>query len=182
MLTPAFERAFKNVYGKPCRSAKPGYGSFLTFEFGEPHLEIREPRDAPKRATRKVRELFARRGVAVHGEWHLWVYECDWEILVEGRRIANNRSSWTYERGTNRLDGQKLMRFSLQPRGLQSIFEFDLGGVLVTRPYDRSGEQWILFCPSKKVLTLRADSKYAFHASNLPEDQAKWESVVSAGI
>jgi hypothetical protein len=37
-----FEKVFKGILGKPCWDVKPGHGSFLTMEFGKPHLEVRE--------------------------------------------------------------------------------------------------------------------------------------------
>ncbi len=37
--------SFSPLYGMPCWNAKHGHGSFITFEFGEPHLEIHEPRE-----------------------------------------------------------------------------------------------------------------------------------------
>lgn len=176
-IDPIFRRIFKKLYGKPCWGAKPGYGSFLTFEFGQPHLQIREPTTTVKKASRRVREVLGSRGVYVRGEWHLWIYCCDWEIFWKGKRVANSQSSRTYEKGVHALDGQKLIRFSLQPRGLHSTFEFDLGGVLVTRPYDRKSEQWMLSCPTSKVLTLRADKRYTFHASNRARDAGPWKSI-----
>ena len=56
------------------------HGSFVTLEFGEPHLEVREPRDAEPDTSPKLRELFARRNVTIRGEWHLWVYCSSWSI------------------------------------------------------------------------------------------------------
>lgn len=32
----------KNIIGKPCWNVKKGYGSFITFEFGEPKLNCYE--------------------------------------------------------------------------------------------------------------------------------------------
>ena len=92
MKALVIEEAFSQLYGKPCWQVKQGYGSFLTFEFGEPHLHIREPKPASEQASAKVRKLLARRQVTIHGDWHLWIYLCDWQILSHGQAIANSES------------------------------------------------------------------------------------------
>jgi hypothetical protein len=35
--------AFSKIYGLPAWQVRKGVGSFLTLEFGEPHLQIRAP-------------------------------------------------------------------------------------------------------------------------------------------
>jgi hypothetical protein len=74
---PIIEDVFIPIYGKPCWQFQQGYGSFLTLEFGEPHLHIREPWQAGAQASDKLQKHAARRLVSVHGDWHLWVYLCD---------------------------------------------------------------------------------------------------------
>lgn len=66
----------EKIYNLPCWSVKQGHGSFLTFEFGEPHLKIVEPRPAEGITCQKVRRDFSNRKVIVHGDWHLWIYCC----------------------------------------------------------------------------------------------------------
>src|ERR1700730_15266743 len=56
-----FDRIFKMLYGKPCWNVKPGYGSFLTLEFGKPHLQIHEPRKPRPDASLTVGSLLSRR-------------------------------------------------------------------------------------------------------------------------
>ena len=92
-------------------------------------------------------------------------------------RVANNKSSRTHEKGVQELDGQKLLRLSQHSRGLHSTFEFDLGGVLITRPYDQKSEQWMLFEPSGFVLTLRGDKRFSYHRSNELCDADSWKSI-----
>jgi hypothetical protein len=177
-IAPIFEEVFKKLYGKPCWGVKQGVGSCLTFEFGSPHLEITEPKSVGMNFSPKVREILARRRIYVHGQWHLWIYFCDWAISSKGRRIASSNSrDDTIKKGTSVLDGQKLVRFSVIPRGNRSVFEFDLGGTLVTRPCNRRGEQWLLFCPARKVLTMRADKCYKYHSSK-SRTHGPWKPVV----
>jgi hypothetical protein len=178
-IAPIFQRIFGAVYGRPCWNVKPGYGSFLTLEFGKPHLEIREPATAPKSYSVKVRRRLARRNVFVHGEWHLRIAECAWEVLCNGKHVGNGATKRSMGRAANILDGQKLVRFSFTPEDLQCVFEFDLGASLRTIPYDRKGEQWVLFTPEKKVLTLRADRCYRYMRANLRHDKGKWKPALN---
>lgn len=155
-----FERVFRNIYGKPCWGVKQGYGSFLTFEFGKPHLVVREPIAGGKEASAKVRKSLARRLAYPRGQWHLWLYCCDWVVLARGRRVGDSSSDVRIRRAAEFLNGQKLVRFSISPRKFQCVFEFDLGGAVITRPYDKESEQWLLYEPSGKVLVLHADGYY----------------------
>lgn len=155
------------MYGRPCWNVKPGYGSSITLEFGKPHLEIREPIIASTRHL-KVRRLFARRNVFVHGEWHLHIYDCAWEVLNNDKHVGNGSTKRSMQRAAKLLDGQKLIKFSFTPKDLQCLFEFDLGGALKTVPYDGKGEQWILFTPERKVLILRADRCYQYVPADVP--------------
>jgi hypothetical protein len=177
-VTPVFERAFAKLYGKPCWGVKQGHGSFLTMEFGKPHLEIREPIVASAKAPKTVRAGLARRGAYVDGDWHLWIYCCAWELLFNDKQLVHSESTDSrIVRAANFLNGQKLVRFSMVPRGTRCVFEFDLGGVLKTWPYSRTDEQWLLYEPTGKVLVLRADKRYSHHPANRPEDQSNWRSI-----
>jgi len=177
-IAPVFERAFGRIYGEFCWGVRPGYGSFLTLEFGKPHLEVREPMIANKGVSARVCEGMARRGVFVHGEWHLWIYCCDWEVLSKGKRVGDSSTKRKIWSAVDCLDGQKLTRFSMSPRNVHCIFEFDLGATLKTKAYDKDSEQWILFEPSHKALTVRADGRYSYKRSNSSEDD-KWRSIQS---
>jgi hypothetical protein len=57
------------------------------------------------------------------------------------------------------------------------VFEFDLGAKLETVPSDRKSEQWLLFTPNKKVLTLRADRRYQYTRSGQTRDKEQWRPV-----
>lgn len=78
----------------------------------------------------------------------------------------------------NLLDGQKLIQFSLFPKKVQCIFEFDLGATLRTVSCDRKGEQWVLHTPERKALTLRADRRYQYMRADLPRDQGLWKPAL----
>jgi hypothetical protein len=171
------EKIFRTLYGKPCWGVRPGYGFCLTLEFGRPHLEVREPVVASQSASAKVRKGLARRVVCVHGEWHLWIYCCDWIVVSGSKRIGGSSTKADVRRAADFLDGQALTGFSISPRKVACAFEFDLGATLKTRPYDNISEQWLLYEPSRKVLTVRADGRYRYTDSGRPEDQGEWKPI-----
>jgi len=177
LMPMQIESVFKRIYGKPCWGVKPGFGSFLTLEFGKPHLEVREPIVANKAASPKVREELARRGVYVHGEWHLWIYCCDWEVLSGSKRIGDSSAKRKIRCAAEFLDGQELTRFSISPRKVSCVFEFDLGATLKTRPFDNESEQWFLYEPSHKFLSVRADGRYQYKRSDVPEGPGEWKPM-----
>jgi len=177
-VAQTLERAFRRIYGKPCWGVKQGQGSFLTFEFGESHVVVHEPVIASRSASPDVRKALARRRAFARGQWHLWIYCCSWQVLSRGRSLAHSESSDTkIHRAADLLNGQKLVRFSILPRKLQCIFEFDLGGTLKTEPYDKESEQWLLYEPSKKVLLLRADSRYKHARADVPSNEKDWKPL-----
>jgi hypothetical protein len=176
-MNQQFEKVFEDILGKPCWNVKPGYGSFLTLEFGKPHLVVHEPIAARKERSAKVRENLACRQVYARGEWHLCIYCCDWEVHCKGKRVGDSSTKLRIRRAADFLDGQKLIRFSILPRKVQSIFVFDLGGTLKTFPYDKDSEQWLIFEPSHKVLILRADGRYKYVRSDLPDDEKAWKLI-----
>jgi len=69
--------------------AKEGYGASINLDFGQPFLKIREPIKSNAKSKR-VREILSFRQVIVSGEWHLWIYICDWFILQKGETIAKS--------------------------------------------------------------------------------------------
>jgi hypothetical protein len=176
-VDPIFQRVFKEVYGRPCWGVENCVGSDIVFEFGDPHLVIREPSAARPKASRRVRELFARRGVTVQGQWHLWIWMCNWEIFHKGKRLGSDRARSNLQPIVHSLDGQKLIRFSFPPRGNECVFDFDLGGVLITHPWGPDDDQWMLYEPSGFVLTFRGNNRFSHHRSNQPWDAGPWKPI-----
>ena len=172
-LDPIFERCFAPLIGRPCWQVKPGYGSFITLEFGEPHLEIREPKDAAPDASPKVREIFSQRNVTVRGEWHLWVYCCNWSILNTDQIVGCSDDNESFGTATQFLDGQALTAAATDSSASSQFF-FDLGGLLTTTPYDDDSEQWMLYQPDGNVLSLRANGTYCYSPSNTDQNAEEW--------
>jgi hypothetical protein len=177
---------FEPICGKPCWEVKQGHGSFLTLEFGTPKLFVGEVRERPrKRRLVKIWKSVSPRQVFVHGEWHLWIYCCEWKLTLGLGRLANVHSESSKRQiaaALRILNGQDLTKVSINPKAGSSIFEFDLGGKLTTKrkkdlntvgePY----ENWMLFEPSGHVLTYRADGKYSWHRADEPFENPEWLS------
>lgn len=176
-VTHVFERAFRPLYRLPCWNVQPGYGTFLILEFGEPHLSIREPRDASSDVSARLRKLFARRHVFVHGDWHLWIHSCEWTVHQDRTLVGDSTSNRRIKSAADVLDGQQLASFNFTLRGCRSSFVFDLGATLETWPYDRKGEQWLLYQPSGKVLRLRADKKYCHSSKDAAPNTERWRPI-----
>src|SRR6266478_1567630 len=71
---------FAPLVGQLVWQVRRGVGTFLTLEFGTPHLSIREPIVASPDSLARVRRNLQRRGVYVTGDWHFWVQYGEWKI------------------------------------------------------------------------------------------------------
>lgn len=172
-----FQRSFSRLAGQTCWGVKRGHGSFLTLEFGLPHLRVREPR-AVVGASAPVARLLSRRSVTVRGDWHLWLYCCAWAVFDKSHDLVGDTSSkQKIDRAARFLDGQRLVSATLTPRKLRTNLRFDLGARLVTEPYDRVSEQWYLYEPEGKVLALRADRTWSYHPGNQPPETIRWRAL-----
>lgn len=166
-LPKPIAQAFEPILGKPAWQVKQGYGSFLTLEFGEPHLDIVEPNPKRRRQSRDV---------TVCGDWHLWIYCCGWDIVQNGELLAY----WESEdaeiaKAAAELDGQCLEKIWLEPESVITHFEFDLGAVLKTYPYDEElNEQWFLYEPTGGVLSLRSDGMHSHGPGDTPPEEECW--------
>jgi hypothetical protein len=171
-------QVFVPLRGLPAWNVRRGYGSFLTLEFGAPQLVIREPRVASTRSSAKVRKLRARRLVNVTGDWHLWIYCCNWRIDTGGKTLAvSEASNQRIDKAAKELNGQRLIDVFVDPATGASAFTFDLGATLRTWPWEPDGdgpyEQWMLYIrETGDVLTWREDGCYSLGPGNrLPEEK-----------
>lgn len=54
------------------------------------------------------------------------------------------------------------------------MFEFDLGGRLVVKPWRPEDEAWMLYEPTGNVLVLRADKRFSQQHRDACHDRAVW--------
>jgi hypothetical protein len=170
---------FEPVLGLHAWGVSHGYGSFVTLEFGNPELRIQTPRlvpihldGAPSKTERRV--------VRARGQWHLWIYCCDWSISINEIQLAHNESDDArIERALSILNGQILTNVSVKG-ATQTTFDFDLGAALTTwasppDSYDGEDvEQWYLYEPDGQVLALRSDGYVSLGPGNRTEDEHDW--------
>ena len=146
------------VLGHPSWLVERGHGSFITVEFGEPELQVREPKP------RKVHiegapEKTLQRSSFVTGQWHLWIYCCQWSLMLGDAQLAHCESDdVTMHRALRVLNGQELQAVEIEPADGRTKFSFDLGCSLFTLPAeagvyeDEPVEQWYLYLRSGPVL------------------------------
>lgn len=163
----AIDRCFAKILNKPCWGVE-SRDTWISFKFGNPHLQIVEPRPARDKMPSIVRKIFVERhDVIVRGEWQLMIAACDWVVRSHGREFANSKNPRGPAKAARFLWGQRLISVVLSKRGARTLFQFDLGGELETRPFSRKDLQWQLREPGDYFLEFRGDRKYAYaHGSN----------------
>jgi hypothetical protein len=158
------------MIGLPAWGVKKGYGSFVTFEFGEPKLHVHE---------RRLESGRLRRYAFVEGRWHVWIYCCHWRIFQDGEALAwSEDADDLIGRAAAELDGQALVRVEADPETGRSSFTFDLGGVMKTWPYgdDPTLEQWMISDDSEQF-AFRADGHFSQEPDNTPVGQEHWRPL-----
>ena len=175
--------AFTPLIGLPCWGVERGHGSILSFEFGSPHLIVREPY-VSNSPSAKLQKQSLRRRVKPVGEWHLFVFCCHWSVTIASELLADDeRTAEEIEAATHVLDGQKLTAVTLDPATRATILLFDLGATLKTWPYEANeDEQWSLYLPSGDVLTYRADGMYSLQPGDQTPDQMAWHAGAQSVI
>ncbi len=176
------EKVFTPLYGKPCWNVGHGWGSFLTLEFGSPRLLIDEPEEAQPDWSPSMRKHHARRRIRVGGEWHLWIYCCEWSVCTGDKLVGDSAlessSKRRIARGAKELDGQKLLQVEVAPSRGSSIFTFDLGSRLETAPYKAGSTQWLLYEPSGKVFSYCDNGMYSHQRGNTPPSRKKYQALI----
>lgn len=150
--TPDVQAAFAPLAELPCWNVHVGYGGSLVMDFGEPRLKI-----SPERPNNKSRRP---RFIHLYGQWHLWLWCCDWFVVQDGRRQGGSLTKSRQEKAVQRLAHRKLLNVAVNTIPGRSVFTFEGGVHLSTRPYNRhyyhrsDREQWLFFEPSDMVLSL----------------------------
>ena len=103
----------------PAWLPRKGVGSFLTIEFGPPHLVVREPLTKPG-----VRERLRRRRVDVKGEVHLWVKADHWTLQAADWSITSNDGEREITRKLDVLSGQKIIQILVEQDKTLLVFEY----------------------------------------------------------
>ncbi|MGD0567318.1 MAG: hypothetical protein ABSA78_02845 [Candidatus Sulfotelmatobacter sp.] len=135
-LKKEVETLFQPVLGRRAWGAKAGWGSFVTIEFGERHLQQHH----------------------YHGDWHLWLYQCDWTLNSETHEMTNSESKkGLIQTAIDNLNQLELLGLSFDAERMATEFLFQGNLRLRCQPYPNAkpDEQcWMLFMPDKQVASL----------------------------
>ena len=136
-LKKQIEALFRRLIGQKAWSASVGWGSFVTIEFGRKRLYHRH----------------------YHGDWHLWLYLCEWSLNSNGRCLANSESKKrVMQLAIDNLNGEALTAVSFESLGMVTEFVFENHLQLRCKPYADAApdeECWMLFTPDRQVVSLR---------------------------
>lgn len=136
-LKKQIEKLFTPLIGQKAWGASVGWGSFVTVEFGSKHLHHRH----------------------YHGDWHLWLYQCDWSLSSNGRCLADSESKRkVMQLAIDNLNGSKLTHFSFDSQRTITEFVFENQLHLRCKPYPDAApdeDYWLLFASDRQVASLR---------------------------
>jgi len=129
---------FQPLIGQKAWGGKVGWGSFVTIEFGPKHLENHH----------------------FHGEWHFWLYQCDWELRSGDRLLADSeQKKRIMQLAVDNVNEAELTDFFFDSRQVLSTLTFGRQLRLTCKPYPDAApdeECWMLFMPDQQVSILRA--------------------------
>jgi len=133
MNSELIERKMELSKGQEASKVQLGWGSFLTFDFGELRL---------------VRNHY-------RGTWVLWIYMCDWTVSSTTRQLADSERRRTFIREfVKGFKNRKLEDFATHERNHVSRFIFSGGLTLECKPYELNQEDplWRLYTPDSQVI------------------------------
>jgi hypothetical protein len=166
---------FRPIFGQPSWHGSAEFGSWLTINFGDPHLVVREAvPDAKARALQ-------RRVAVVEGAHRLWVEMGAWKLHIGKRQFAHSEQSRRQlQRAAATLEGQKLHEIQISAKPLVTKFVFDEGAILsVSATHDAQPDEglWHLYSGTR-VLVLHASGELQYGAlSRNAPSKCKVESL-----
>ena len=126
MSKEALEAEFVRLYGKPSWNVHKSYSSILYINFGEPKLNVHDPKTVKGKPTRFTE---------ICREWVLWIFGCDWKYFREDTLLGCSELPLEdIHRLAHDINGQALANVIFDNQA-KAIFYFDLGGRLGTTPF-----------------------------------------------
>lgn len=184
------EAMISPLYDIPSWRAFNSYGSMFLIYFGQPSVEIYEPRMRSTKVDGGIKQA-RQRDVDVHGQWTLCVELCDWAIDVDGWLLAHDESRrTTIARALRVLEGQAISKVAIEPGSGAAIFTFDLGATLRTKASEQGSyrdeeadepvSQWWLTGPEGRVLDVRDDATFSIHSGVANRTDDVWLALSEA--
>jgi hypothetical protein len=160
---------FTPFLGQLVWQVRRGHGSFLTMEFGMPHLSVREPMNASPDNSSKVKRNLQRRHVTITGDWHFWVQYGEWKISTNnGVLTSDDPSGSQSEECLRDLGGQRLVSVESGAREKSLAFNFDLDTTLEIWPSSQiPDDQWSLYNWNGDIVTCRNDGTLVVEKADL---------------
>ena len=145
------EAKISSILGKTAWGVSLGVGSFVTLEFGNPIQQSVELQ-------------------RTHGEWHLWIYCCEWR-LEEGDKVlaASEDERTKIETAIQRLEGMALQSIDILRPAWDTIFKFEDDVILrLFSVHSEDYENWMLYTPDGNVLTIGPGASWSYESSSSP--------------
>ncbi len=152
-LKKEIQELFRPLLGQKAWGAKVGWGSFVTIEFGTKRLEHHH----------------------YHGDWHLWLYQCDWVLKSQTHEMANSESKkGLMQTAIDSLNHRELVEALFDQQQMVTEFLFEGNLRLRCQPYtdaEPTEEYWMLFMPNKQVANLSQEGlKYESEPTSKARD------------
>lgn len=157
-------KALMVLVGQLVWNVRRGVGTFLTMEFGEPHLSVREPKQPRSATSANAQQVLMRRRIYVAGDWHFWVKYGHWKLSSARRLLEETTPSGTkLEDCLNELDGQRVIGIGIGLIPHSCVLRFDLGAELEIWPSEEAtDDQWSLHNWNGKIVAYRNDGVIVF--------------------
>ncbi|MEN3931794.1 hypothetical protein WJT86_12100 [Microvirga sp. W0021] len=135
---PNIEELFEAANGLIIWDACVSYGSAVFFEFGTPHLRVREALENVNKGSR-----LSRRNVRVVGEFELLTVDCYWIIESEFGSINSEDDLSNLNSFFNKIKGERVSKCTFKNEVL--TISFDFGSKLIIKKLEHLDEVHSLF-------------------------------------
>lgn len=152
------------LFGQYVWAVKRGVGTFLTMEFGVPHLTVREPITPKKAIAAPSRRALLRRRAFVVGDWHFWIQHANWQLqTAHGTLLSRADAGSKEDECLMDLDGQKLLSAEVAANNSWTL-KFDLGATLaISSAHYKADELWSLHAWNGPVTVCGRDGSLSHH-------------------
>jgi len=148
------------IIGQIVWGVEQGYGSFLNLEFGNPRTKISEVYK-PNKKNKFPFNKFNSRDVTIEGDYSFFIYMSNWKLYAKEKELACDKSERDeIEFALGFINGQKLLKVTINTKENITKLEFDLGGIIIITDEDYTdeiNEMWIFYTKSEKIMAYQND-------------------------
>lgn len=156
-------KIFSSLIGTPAWSVAAEFGTYITMQFGTPHLYIRDPITPSAAASDIVAAQLRKRKVVIKGDFQFSILNCKWQIRIGSSSASSFESNLDEIHPiVDQLNGQILKSVMVDHVTKRTDLRFDLGGILEMSPDDEMGPeevQWTLYIGENKSISYTTDGK-----------------------